>query len=120
MTRLRRDDAKETFKTLDELFAAVRKACATEWERNFEYHPNDEEIASWAKWTFPETDEWWSRHREPHAIELEARRIHADIGAALVRLDALAAEASGALNRRITHKRRGANLENRTPPSAKP
>ncbi len=44
---------RSTFKTLDELFAAVREACAAEWERDFEYRPSDEEIVSWAKWAFP-------------------------------------------------------------------
>ena len=33
------------------------------------------------------------QHSKPHAVDIEARRIHADISAALLRLDGLAAEA---------------------------
>jgi hypothetical protein len=84
------------------LFAAVREACASEWERDFDYRPSDEEIASWCRWALPETDEWWSRQRKPHAVDLEARRIHADIAAATLRLDALAEEARRARDKRMS------------------
>jgi hypothetical protein len=102
MTKKLSRRARSTFKTLDELFAAVREACAAEWEQDFEYRPSDEEIASWYQWALPETDEWWSRHRKPHAIELDARHIHTAIGNAILRLDALAEEARRARDRRMS------------------